>query len=1264
MSVDQSTPRRAARSPEQARLVKYHDYIDEKIESTRRLVKVVDLATALVGMAVVLLLFLAGVIVAEHWLVRGGLSNVARWVLFAGVVAYVGQFAYRKLWPLVARAINPVYAAQAIEQGAPALKNSLINLLSFRQKRTDVSDAVYRTLEEQAAQGLTRVQVDASVDQSNLIRLGYTLIAIVAIAALYKIFSPKDPFDTAERVLAPWAHVVPASRVQISDIKPGTTTVSVGESVDVSADVRGLRDDESVVLRYTTDDGQTVNRAVAMKGSNDGVKYSCRLSEGGDFSTGSGVTRSLTYWLEAGDARSLTYPVTVVTAASILVERVDYHYPKYTGLVDRSVEAIGDIRAIEGTRVTVHARANGAIRDAGVDFDADGRRDLSMTSAENQAQATFELQLRDDRETPRHASYVLRFTNDEGRTNIDPVKHAINVEPDISPEVEIRSPQEKSRDVRADENVAIEVDATDPDYKLAAVRLKGVVAEQDVINESLLKGQERRFIGRFAFKPSDRGLKAGDVLEYWIEADDNRTPNPNTTASERRSLRIVSPNPAQPPPDRIARNDRQPQDGQQPKDQQQQGGRQEKGQQPGQNQQGGGKKGQSENKTQDNAAGGEGQQGKDNNEQQNKGQGQEQGGGGNSSKPNDAGGKSQDGKSKDQQGQPGDQSQEQDSGEQKNDANQNGAQSKGEQQSKGGQTESGKQGQKSSNEKQTGAGTAGGESSKDGTKSAGTRPDQAKQDKQGDAGKGGDTKSGKKQSEQKGDGASGEQNAPVSSQGDNDAEAFSRIQKHLEQKGELKREGNKEGQDKKEQGEQGDSKGQRQQQDRQNGSKTGEQQPQQSGAKSGQRGEKADKQPGEGEKEKQETSGDQEKPEKSPGGQETTSKGSPGGGNEEKPQGSPNSEQQRKPTEKPEQSPSKGDNSNQQESPAGSNSKKESDSHGDQGGDKSGGGEEGSGQKAQRDGTGSAGQNQSADEGAGQSGEKGKGETSSNGGQDAKSDQKTGSTDGKTQGKGSQQREGTGDKPDQSSGSGNSPNREQHSVSREAKPSDQQQSKQGGQQPGKQDDQTGKAGDEKSESGKEPGKPEEKSENKNGEQQPGNQGKGQQPQQPQSHQDDTENGQRGGGNSGGGRPGNAANPSPSITGEAEKGDDANLEYARKQTELVVNKMADQLNRKKVDQQLLKDLGWSEAEMKKFVERWQQRKIAAERTDDKGEAAKRELDDALRSLGLQRGDLQQGAAQKDTMRDLKQGYHGPVPDRYKERLKAYNQGVSRARQDGE
>jgi hypothetical protein len=128
------------------------------------------------------------------------------------------------------------------------------------------------------------------------------------------------------------------------------------------------------------------------------------------------------------------------------------------------------------------------------------------------------------------------------------------------------------------------------------------------------------------------------------------------------------------------------------------------------------------------------------------------------------------------------------------------------------------------------------------------------------------------------------------------------------------------------------------------------------------------------------------------------------------------------------------------------------------------------------------------------------------------------------------------------------------------------------------------------------------------------------------------------------------------------GDEANLEYARKQTDLVLEELAEQLSRKRVDEGLLEELGWSEEDLRRFVARWQSRKEAAQRSDPSGKAAQRELDEALRSLGLRRGPLQQGPLKEDALRDLREGYRGAVPLEYQERLRAYNEGVSRARRD--
>jgi hypothetical protein len=326
-----------------------------------------------------------------------------------------------------------------------------------------------------------------------------------------------------------------------------------------------------------------------------------------------------------------------------------------------------------------------------------------------------------------------------------------------------------------------------------------------------------------------------------------------------------------------------------------------------------------------------------------------------------------------------------------------------------------------------------------------------------------------------------------------------------------------------------------------------------------------------------------------------------------------------KPAEKRQQSGSS-EQVDQEEPSAGARGKRESDSHGEEGGDKAGGGEEGGGQKAPRDGTGSAGQNQSADEGAGESSEKGAGSDSPNVGHDVTGERRTGQPGDETKGRGSQQRDGDGQKP-------------------------------GGEGARQEDEKSGRQGDHES-AGQEPRDGESTDKSSDGE--PASAG----------GEQNANDGASGTQTPGSGQPGTNTAQAPPSQGSVPPGDPANLEYARKQTDLVLDKLADQLNRKRVDKSLLDKLGWTEADLRQFVERWQQRKEAAQGNDPAGDTARRELDDALRSLGLRRGPLRQQSVRDDTQRDMREGFRGPVPREYQERLRRYNQGVSRSRQDGE
>jgi hypothetical protein len=1163
MSVDQLPPGSARPAQRGARVVGYEQYIDQQIQTTRRLVKAVDVMTVLLVMTIGVLGILLAAAIVEHWLVPGGFNLGVRLLLFVVLVGGLSVYAARRLWPLCIGSINPAYAAQTIEHDNPSLKNSLLNLLLFRQNREIITDAVYETLEEQAAQRLTRVPVESAVDRTQLLRLGYVLMFVVAAAALYKVFSPKDPFVTAERVLMPWADIVPASRVTIENVEPGATTLARGEVLTVSADVRGIGEDDPVVVRYTTADGQAVDMPTPMKPSAAGLRFTGQIppAEKGVFT---GVAQDFRYWIEAGDARSREYAVSVVAAPTISIERIDYDYPDYTRFADHSVDRLGDIRAIEGTKVTIHARSNQPIHEAAVDFEADGRRDIVLNSTGNEAQTTFMLALRDDHQTPKFSSYVLRFTSDDGRSNRDPVKYPIDVLPDLPPETAILAPAEKVRDVRLDESVAIEVEARDPDFALAEVRLQGEAAGRKVIDAPLLASEHTgRYSGRLLFTPNEHGLQPGDVVRYWVTASDNRAPQPNEASSDSQTLRVVTPEPkqpGQPPQDRLAqREQREPQGGQ--------GGEQ----QPGTEGQSGGESQSSQN--------------------------------GDQQQPGESAGESASADGKQAQADA------QNSAQQSNDrpADEPGESKSNDNQSTNGQSSTGGQNGKAGDQQEQPVGADGAR----GQQQPETGGQQESTGTQRDRGNSGQSKPDDK--------------SPVSPEGDNDGEAFDRIQKFLQREGKLSKKD--QGQESGLGGSAGESAGepasesssadgrQASEQQSEDGKRNtdpnrdesagsdsenqstpnADSQREKPGAEANSldASENSDEPPNEGDKSQ------------SPPGQQTASKGDSGAGDQPRETlGSPDAQPNIKPADKWQQKPSGDKPGDGQEPPSGSHGKRESDSQGDQGGDRAGGGEEGGGQQANRDGTGGAGQNQSADEGAGESSEQGAGHDSPNAGKDATSNDRTGQTGSQEKGAGSAQRNGAG-----------APAR-----------ADGEPASAGGQQPD----------GSKSDSG------------------------------PNPTEQPTKGSQDSGASTaeGAGRVPNGTMQPTKSTGTAPDADAANLEYAHRETDLVLESLAEQMKRQQVDKRLLDELGWTEADLKRFLDRWQQLKAAARDDSPAANDAQRELDDALRSLGLRRGALEQSRVSDDALRNFRQGYRGAVPLEYQERLRAYNQGVSRARQDGE
>ena len=483
--------------------VEYDQFIDQQIRKTRGQVKGVEIAAVLMTLASGSLLFFLAASLADHWLFAHGLGFWGRFLLMAVYFGGAGYFCYRRLLPLLLMRINPVYAAEAIERSKPSLKNGLINFLLLRNRREEVPSAVYQAVEQQAATSLARVPLESAVDRSRLIHLGYVLLGVLAVFAIYFLFSPKNPLATVGRVMMPWAQIAAPTRVTIADIEPGDRTYFRGETVEVSAELHGLKDDEPVQVFYSTADRQSVDLPVAMGLSSKGLRFVAKIPAGDG-----GLQQDIEYRIEAGDAQTTTYHLQAAIAPVISVDSVEYDYPTYTGRAARNVESTGDIQALEGTRVVVHAHANQAIKSA--DLELEGEKGVQKVAARidhEKVTATFTLALDADRTRPLFAHYRLR---PEHRELPQPVQYRIDVIPDIAPEIKFLSPDKDEITVPANGQVRLELRALDPDYALSEVKLLGEQNQQRVLDQKLLSATcAGPWLSRYIVRPGEARPQRG-----------------------------------------------------------------------------------------------------------------------------------------------------------------------------------------------------------------------------------------------------------------------------------------------------------------------------------------------------------------------------------------------------------------------------------------------------------------------------------------------------------------------------------------------------------------------------------------------------------------------------------------------------------------------------------------------------------------------------------------------------------------------------------
>ncbi|MDZ4852711.1 MAG: hypothetical protein SGI77_25760 [Pirellulaceae bacterium] len=501
-------------------------------------------------------------VLVDHWVwPMNDLVRYLVWTLLVGSSLFWVVF---RIAPFMGRKINPEYAAKRIEETIPEMKDGLISWLQLAT-HPSTPRGVLNTVGRYVAKHLKGQEVAGIIDQFNLMKLAAILFGLMLISAIYLAVSPKDGINSARRLLMPWASISPSTRVKIVEVTPGDVTVTEGSTVKVAIQVHGWHRSDKAIIRFSTDDGQTIDQIEVMRPDINGLTY--ELDFGKSFG---GIVQPMHYSIEAGDAKAGPFAIKIQAIPLVLLEQVEYIYPAYMRLAPRVAEGDGRIEATEGTQVTILARSNQEMNKVRIEFDSKPDKNglFQVSTADDvvldgrSIAASLLLRLDDAKSNPTLLNYRFLAENRLGEKNAEPVVYPIKIIPDLAPEIQLARDLKDAIDLPVNQKLDLEVRASDPDFGLARVAIAGTSRDQNVLANELFQSKQGA-IGQvtevYAFDPQSLRLRPGAQIDIVATAEDNRCapgsdlPEPNIRQSRTIRVTITSLD-QNPPNDKPQRN--------------------------------------------------------------------------------------------------------------------------------------------------------------------------------------------------------------------------------------------------------------------------------------------------------------------------------------------------------------------------------------------------------------------------------------------------------------------------------------------------------------------------------------------------------------------------------------------------------------------------------------------------------------------------------------------------------------------------------------
>lgn len=219
------------------------------------------------------------------------------------------------------------------------------------------------------------------------------------------------------------------------------------------------------------------------------------------------ITESTEYFVKLLDDKSPVYKIKIVSPLAVSITEIEYIYPSYAGLADKTVQE-SEIEAPAGTTVKITARTNRNIKEAFLFTDTNEK--IPATVTKNEIKTKFVIQ--------NQSEYWIEPADAGGETVARPVKYKINIVKNNPPEIKIIAP---AFNVMISENGNLRVVySAEDDFGISEISINYLTLKKRQSIKSFTKPVQKT-LDEHIISIAKLGLKPGDAVQYRLEAADN-----------------------------------------------------------------------------------------------------------------------------------------------------------------------------------------------------------------------------------------------------------------------------------------------------------------------------------------------------------------------------------------------------------------------------------------------------------------------------------------------------------------------------------------------------------------------------------------------------------------------------------------------------------------------------------------------------------------------------------------------------------------------